>query len=120
MSWSFDQPAPFFLLERLAVGDLFGEMTGEAWGSVGVSFPMDIVLSAESGVVGLGEEDEVGFGEADIMGPSVLAFLAGWSLEGGESLFLSLFLVNLVMGSSRPLGERELGGSDYWAEGGVS
>ena len=89
MSWSFDQPAPFFLLERLAVGDLFGEMTGEAWGSVGVSFPMDIVLSAESGVVGLGEEDEVGFGEADIMGPLVLAFFAGWSLEGGESLFLS-------------------------------
>ena len=58
--------APFLLLERLAIGDLFGEMSGEAWGLVGVSFPMDIVLSAESGVVGLGE--------VDISWPSVLAF----------------------------------------------
>ena len=49
-----------------------------ACGLVGVSFPVDIVLSAESGVVGLGE--------ADIAGPLVLAFLARWYLGGRRIL----------------------------------
>ena len=112
LSWSVAQPAPSWLLERLETGDLFGEISVGACGLVGVSFPVDIVLSTESGVVGLGE--------ADITGPLVLAFLAGWSLEGGESLFLALLAVLvLVMGSSRPLGKRELGGRDHWAGGGV-
>ena len=100
LSWSVAQPAPSLLLERLEIGDLFGEISVGACGLVGVSFPVDIVLSAESGVVGLGKADVVGLGEADVAGPLVLAFfLAGWSLEGGESLFLALLPVNLIMGS---------------------
>ena len=103
--------APFLLLERLAIGDLFGEMSGEAWGLVGVSFPMDIVLSAESGVVGLGE--------VDISWPSVLAFLGGLSWGEGENLSLFLLPLLLVMGGPGPLGGSGLGGGDHWAEGGV-
>ena len=86
---------------------------------VEVSFPVDMVMSSELGVVGSGKEDLDGLGEVDIVGPLVLIFfLAGWSLKGGESLFRVLVLF-LVMGSSRPLGRSELGGRDHWAGGGV-
>ena len=70
MSWSFDQPAPSLLM-RLTTGDWSGEVAEVEGDLGGVSFTgvfsVEMVLSAELGVVGLGE--------GGILWPLVLAFL---------------------------------------------